>query len=186
MPADAMIFPFASLDRFVPTQFRIRVATEAWELAGCRALRRSVFCDEQRIFAGDDRDAIDEVAITLAAVSWVAVSADQVVGTVRIHEAAPGIWFGSRLAVDRSCRRVGGIGTELIRLAVGTAHARGATEFYAHVQQANVRLFQSLHWRSLESVSVHGHPHDLMQADLAHYPPHHAGDISLLRSKAAA
>ncbi len=183
---DAQIFPFASLDRFVPTQFSIRIATETWELAGCRALRRSVFCDEQNLFARDDRDAIDDIAITLAAISWVAVAPDQVVGTVRIHESEPGIWFGSRLAVDRACRRVGGIGTELIRLAVGTAHARGARAFFAHVQQANVKLFQSLHWRSLESVSLHGHPHDLMRADLAHYPPHHAGDISLLRPLKAA
>jgi putative N-acetyltransferase (TIGR04045 family) len=186
MAEDAMIFPLAAQERFLPTQFTIRVAGEAWERAGCRALRRAVFCDEQRIFSGDDRDAIDDVAITLAAISFVAVAPDQVVGTVRIHESEPGIWFGSRLAVDRSCRRVGGIGTELIRLAVGTAHARGAKAFFAHVQQANVALFRALHWRSLESVSLHGHPHDLMQADLGRYPPHHAGDISLLRTKLAA
>lgn len=183
---DAQIFPFASLDRFVPSQFSIRIATDPWELAGCRALRRAVFCNEQKIFAHDDRDAIDDIAITLAAISWMAVAPDQVVGTVRIHESEPGIWSGSRLAVERSCRRVGGIGTELIRLAVCTAHARGARAFFAHVQQANVKLFQSLHWRSLESVSLHGHPHDLMRADLAHYPPHHAGEISLLRPLKAA
>ncbi len=181
-----MIFPFASQERFVPVQFRIRVAREAWEIAECRALRRAVFCTEQHIFEGDDRDSIDDVAITLAAVSCVAVLTDQVVGTVRIHEAAPKTWFGSRLAVHRDCRRIGGIGTELIRLAVRTAHAHGAEAFYAHVQQANVALFQSLHWRSRESVSLHGHPHDLMQADLAHYPPHMSGDISLLRPMRAA
>jgi putative N-acetyltransferase (TIGR04045 family) len=181
-----MIFPFASLDRFVPTEFRIRIVTEAWEIAGCRALRRAVFCEEQGIFLHDDRDAIDDVAITIAAISVVAVAPDQVVGTVRIHESEPGMWFGSRLAVDRSCRRVGGIGTELIRLAVCTAHARGAQQFFAHVQQANVKLFQSLHWRSLETVSLHGHPHDLMAADLTHYPPHATDDIRLLRAKVAA
>ena len=175
------MFPLTPQERFVPVQFRIRVASEAWEIEGCRELRRAVFCDEQRIFDGDDFDAIDPVAITLAAVSRVAVLPEEVVGTVRIHEAEPGIWFGSRLAVQRRCRRVGGIGTELIRLAVGTAHARGARAFFAHVQQANVTLFQSLHWRSLDSVSLHGHPHDLMQADLAQYPAHHAGDIQLLR-----
>jgi putative N-acetyltransferase (TIGR04045 family) len=183
---DAAIFPFASLERFVPSQFSIRVATDAWERAGCFALRHAVFCNEQNIFAHDDRDDIDDRAIMLAAVSAVAVMMDSVVGTVRIHETEPGVWFGSRLAVDRSCRRVGGIGTELIRLAVGTAHARGATAFFAHVQEANVKLFQSLHWRSIDSVSLHGHPHDFMQADLAYYPPHATGDISLLRALKAA
>jgi putative N-acetyltransferase (TIGR04045 family) len=78
-------------------------------------------------------------------------------------------------------RGVGGLGAALIRLAVGTAHARGCTVFRAHVQAANVVLFRRLHWRSLDSVVLHGHPHDLMEADLAHYPPIEAGDLALLR-----
>ena len=165
---------------FAPTQFHIRVAGGAWELAGCAALRRAVFCDEQRIFAGDDRDEIDAVATTLAALSCMAVLHEQVVGTVRIHEEQPGAWFGSRLAVQRAFRGGGGIGAELIRVAVGTAHARGARSFRAHVQAARVALFERLHWRVLAPISLHGHAHALMQADLSHYPPHHAGDVSLL------
>ena len=177
-----MFPPPTAEDRFLPAQFRIRVAREVWELAGCRALRRAVFCDEQGIFPHDDRDAIDDVATMLAAMSCVAGIADQVVGTVRIHESGPGFWLGSRLAVHRHFRRVGGIGTELIRLAVGTAHAHGCRVFQAHVQQANVALFEGLHWRALAPVTLHGKPHALMQADLAHYPPHPAGDIELVRA----
>ncbi|MGM0449367.1 MAG: MSMEG_0567/Sll0786 family nitrogen starvation N-acetyltransferase, partial [Pseudomonadota bacterium] len=83
----------------------------------------------------------------------------------------PGLWFGSRLAVAQGYRRMACLGTELIRLAVGTAHARGCKHFLAQVQQRNVALFESLHWEVLETVDVCGRPHALMEADLAHYPP---------------
>jgi putative N-acetyltransferase (TIGR04045 family) len=90
---------------------------------------------------------------------------------VRIHEASPGVWWGSRLAVAAPYRRAGALGAALIRLAVCSAHARGAVEFYAHVQARNVPLFQRLHWRVLEERVLHDQPHALMQADLDAYPP---------------
>lgn len=180
-----MLVPFP-FERFVPVQFSICVAREAWQIDACHALRRVVFCEEQRIFAGDDRDGIDPRATMLAAVTIVAGMADAVVGTVRIHEAEPGHWFGSRLAVQPGLRRIGGLGTGLIRLAVGTAHARGCTRFSAHVQEANVALFQSLHWQSLGAVSLHGHPHHLMQADLRRYPPIEAGELPVVMPQRAA
>ena len=164
--------------------FHIYIVAEAWDLAACTALRQMVFCDEQGLFVGSDQDAIDEVAITLAA-----VSSEQVVGTVRIHEALSGeavggLWFGSRLAVRRDVRRAGGIGAELIRHAVGFARARGANDFRAHVQQSNVAMFHALHWHILAPILLHGYPHTLMQADLAFYPALDAGAATPLRSAA--
>jgi hypothetical protein len=38
-------------------------------------------------------------------------------------------------------------------------------------------LFKRLHWTSLSTLDIHGRPHHLMQADLAHYPPIHDGAI---------
>ena len=90
---------------------------------------------------------------------------------MRIHEEAPRLWWGSRLAVDSDFRAVSRLGTELIRLAVRTANARGCDRFLAHVQMQNVALFERLHWQSLEQVMFHGAPHMKMQADLAAYPP---------------
>lgn len=165
-----MIFePFAP---FLPSEYRIKFATEAWEKAGAARLRRQVFCEEQGIFSGDDRDAIDDHAISLVAISLWGVAADKVVGTVRIHQAEAGTWWGSRLAVCPEHRRVGALGAALIRLAVGSAHARGAATFLAHVQAQNALLFQKLHWSPLETATLHGHPHIKMKADLAHYPPY--------------
>lgn len=156
---------------FLSPEFVIRAAREAWELDGAARLRHETFCVEQGLFAVHDRDAIDDVALPLVALSTVGGEPNAVVGTVRIHEEAPGLWWGSRLAVARSHRAVGRLGSELIRLAVSTAHARGCTRFLAHVQAQNVSLFRRLHWKVEEEVLLHGAPHMRMRADLDHYPP---------------
>lgn len=161
---------------FAPAEFRIKAATLPWEFREAYALRRAVFCIEQGIFAQDDRDAIDEHAQLLVAVSSVGGAPDQVVGTVRIHQDVghanePTHWRGSRLAVHAGFRNIGRLGATLIRLAVCSAHAQGCTRFLAHVQLQNEALFQKLHWQTLAHEDVHGRAHALMQADLAHYPP---------------
>jgi putative N-acetyltransferase (TIGR04045 family) len=156
---------------FQPNAFVIKPARQPWERRDALALRRTVFCGEQGLFAGDDRDAIDDQAELLVAVAQLAGMPDRVVGTVRIHERTPGTWYGSRLAVERSLRRHGGLGSGLIELAVRTARSGGARVFLAHVQSQNVPLFQRLHWHSLEEVVLQGRPHHFMRADLACYPP---------------
>ena len=161
----------ASARPFTAPWFTVKFADRPWEFRDAAALRRRVFCDEQGIFAGDDRDAIDAQAIPIVAVSTLAVAAGDVVGTVRIHEPEPGHWMGSRLAVAADHRRIGALGAALIQVAVSSAHARGCRRFTAHVQSQNAAMFAKLHWRTLEEVDLHGRPHHLMQADLAHYPP---------------
>ena len=158
-------------EAFVTPEFRIRQATDAWEIGGAASLRHRTFVTEQGLFPDHDRDAVDRHAIPLVAVSTMASEADEVVGTVRIHEADPGVWWGSRLAVAPGYRRVGRLGAELIRLAVGTAHANGAKLFLAYVQMQNVPLFENLSWTSLGAQDLHGHPHMKMRADLNAYPP---------------
>jgi putative N-acetyltransferase (TIGR04045 family) len=165
---------------FVASEFRVKLATEAWEVHGAAALRRQVFCTEQGIFERDDRDALDERAIPIVALAHVFGWPDQVVGTVRIDEREPGLWWGSRLAVDADHRRLGALGTSLIRLAVTTAHDRGCRRFLAHVQAANAPLFHRLHWHTLEEVALFGRPHHFMEADLDFYPPCHDGDTGFL------
>jgi putative N-acetyltransferase (TIGR04045 family) len=164
-----MIFePFPA---FLPAEYRVKFATEAWEYREAAALRRKVFCEEQNIFVGDDRDAIDDMAITIVAISSFAVASQEVVGTVRIHEVESGVWWGSRLAVSGEFRRISALGTSLIRLAVSSAHARGCRRFFAHVQSQNAPMFKRLHWHTIDEIMLHGRPHHLMRADLNHYPP---------------
>ena len=156
---------------FLPCEFRIKWADCAWEHARAAALRRVVFCGEQGLFNGDDRDAIDPRAQVLVALSCIGGAHDDVVGTVRIHEERPRVWWGSRLAVAAPFRSFGRIGATLIRLAVSSANTLGADAFFAHVQSQNVPLFERLHWQSIGEEQLHGRPHHLMQADLEYYPP---------------
>ena len=171
-----------------PSHFRIKFATGAWERNACAALRRQVFCAEQRIFTDDDRDAVDAHAIPICALSTLGGDADAVVGTVRIHAVSerPGEWWGSRLAVAGAFRGTAALGAGLIQVAVSSAHARGCTRFLAHVQARNVALFQARHWTSLDAVDLHGRPHHLMQADLAAYPPMHDPEHGLVTFRRAA
>jgi putative N-acetyltransferase (TIGR04045 family) len=156
-----------------PVEYRVKQAGLAWEADGAHRLRRQVFCNEQGIFDLDDRDHIDPCAQLLVALACVGGMPDQVVGTVRIHEKAPGVWFGSRLAVDAGFRKQGHLGATLIRLAVSSAHAQGCHTFLAHVQSQNLPLFVRMHWEPLRELSLLGRLHHLMQADLACYPPCH-------------
>lgn len=177
---------FESTRPFVASEYQIKYATEAWERRGATALRQAVFCHEQGLFSGDDRDAIDDFSTSIVALAMLGVTADAVVGTVRIHEESPGLWWGSRLAVAADYRRVGALGAALIKLAVSSAHARGCTCFLAHVQAQNALLFQRLHWKTLEIVELHGRPHHRMQADLDFYPPFETPDVGFLALRKAA
>jgi putative N-acetyltransferase (TIGR04045 family) len=165
---------------FTPGEYRIEEARHPWQRAQCHALRRQVFCAEQKIFGPDDRDEIDANCMLLAAASCLFGHADEVVGTVRLHEPEPGLWWGSRLAVAKPHRRIGGLGAALIRLAVGTARARGAETFLAHVQAQNRPLFEALAWRALDEKMIHNRPHLLMQADLNEYEPLDGASLRVL------
>jgi putative N-acetyltransferase (TIGR04045 family) len=88
--------------------------------------------------------------------------------------------------VDAAHRRVGPLGAELIRMAVCTAHGRGCRTFLAHVQSQNVPLFRRLHWETLREVDLHGRPHHVMRADLAHYQPHGRDTTQLIGRQALA
>jgi putative N-acetyltransferase (TIGR04045 family) len=163
---------------YAPVEYLVREASQQWERDEAMALRRAVFCIEQGIFARDDRDAIDDHALLLVAMSCNAGMPEQVVGTVRIHRGAAGTgsgseWWGSRLAVHPAFRSQGHLGATLIRLAVSRAHALGCTLFLAQVQLQNEPLFRKLGWTTLGECEVQGRPHARMRADLGFYPPCH-------------
>ena len=162
--------PFVE-EPFVPPHFGIVSANDAWALAESYRLRRDVFCTEQGLFRDDDRDELDDRAETIVAVDYLAGMMYRVVGTVRVAEIAPGLWNGSRLAIEREYRDVYGLGRALVHRAVTTATGRGATEFIATVQRANVPFFRRLAWDAIEEVVLHGHPHTFMRANLEAYPP---------------
>jgi putative N-acetyltransferase (TIGR04045 family) len=155
----------------VAAQFETRIARTEREREAYFALRRAIFCEEQGLFAGDDRDASDEAAIPIVCLATPPGGRPQVVGVVRIWEEAPGDWWGGRLGVDPAFRTVGAVGRWLVQTAVGSARAWGAWRFRATVQQPNVVFFRRLRWRSCGAMEILGRPHHLMEADLDHYTP---------------
>ena len=156
---------------FRPREYAVKVADQAWEQRAAATPRPRGVCQEEGLFQGHQPGAPGDHASTPGAPAHLGGGPDEVVGTVRIHSDRPGIWYGSRLAVAPGYRRDAHLGSALIRLAVGSAHARGCNAFFATVQAANQALFESLHWRTLRGLDLHGRPHVLMRADLAHYPP---------------
>jgi hypothetical protein len=186
---EEMLGAFAPEYPFVPISYGFKVAREHWELQAFWKLRERIFCGEQKIFTGSDRDEYDTHMIPIIAVSCEMGTPDRIVGVVRIDEREPGSWWGSRLAVDPEFRRIrsvgcgpfaneqprfnglGALGAGLIFKAVSTANRLGCKRFLATVQEQNLRFFSRLHWHTLDRLELHGRPHYLMQAELRYYPP---------------
>lgn len=163
------------------TKYSFELALDNSRIADYFDLRRQIFCQEQGLFQGNDRDAIDDHAYPIVAlakpfqenIAHQPNQPDCIVGVVRIYEKSPRIWYGGRLGTHPDFRRGWRIGKGLIQKAVTTANTWGCDRFLATVQEQNVRFFTRLHWDSLKEIEVLGKPHHLMQADLDFYP---AGD----------
>ncbi len=179
------------LERFPiysPHDFVFKIAKSKEDMDGFFSIRRGIFCKEQGIFEGDDRDLFDETMIPIVCKTLIAGMEDVVAGVVRIDERKPGVWHGSRLGVAVDYRRIrhfspgvavrnlqpcyhglGALGAGLIHKAVSTANAIGCHEFLATVQYQNARFFQRLHWEPLEEITLHNIRHVRMRADLNFY-----------------
>lgn len=140
-------------------------ARDGWQRAAYFALRHAVFVEEQRMFADSDLDSHDRDALHLVAIATSAGVPEDVIGVVRIYPR-DGVWFGGRLAVTPRYRRSREVGSALTHAAVGAARGLGATRFLATVQQENVAFFERLRFTVREPLTLCGHPHQLMEADL--------------------
>ncbi len=158
-----------SVTPFRSRHVTFKFGTEAWELRAYWRLRQRIFCQEQGLFDGDDRDPTDDDAIPIVALGWMAGMPEDILGVVRIWRQSRGEWWGGRLGVHPDHRGDRTIAPGLVRMAVGTACRQGCSRFRATVQVRNVSLFERLHWRVLGEAEVCGRPHALMEADLAHF-----------------
>lgn len=154
---------------FLSSHVTAQIASEPWQHIGYLALRRAIFVDEQGMFDVSDVDEHDGIATPIVVLGHSGGMPDEVIGGVRIYPTGGGIWFGGRLGVHPRYRARGGVGGALIFAAVSTAHACGCTRFLATVQEPNVGYFERHCFTSMRPVDVCGHPHRLMEADLAFY-----------------
>lgn len=134
-------------------QIICRYVIDDYERARAMSIRRQVFVEEQRLFAGTDEDINDKSAIHL-----VAESGGKIVGTVRLYKESGDVWVGGRLAVLPSYR--GQVGASLVKRAVQEAEMQGARVFKAHVQKQNERFFKRLGWETVErDINICGRDH---------------------------
>jgi putative N-acetyltransferase (TIGR04045 family) len=127
------------------TRRHCRLAVSADDLAAHFDVRRAVFCTEQALFAGSDRDERDDDPDTLAVIGLVDGA---VGGAVRLYPLdADGLWKGDRLAVMPEHRR-GLLGAGLVRFAVRTAGELGGARMVAMVQAPNLHFFEWLGWEA--------------------------------------
>ncbi|MBX7453880.1 GNAT family N-acetyltransferase [Mycolicibacterium sp. 3033] len=151
--------------------FLITRASTPSEFTAYRQLRREEFVAAQGLFAGSDRDDLDDDPRTVV---LVATSSDgNVLGGVRLAPATDpdlGWWTGSRLVVHRDVR-ADGVGPALVRAACAHAESAGVLRFEATVQWRYARLFESLGWNRVGARQVAGQEHAWMRwpiASIAH------------------
>jgi putative N-acetyltransferase (TIGR04045 family) len=147
-----------------------QIASEPWQLAAYRRIRRDIFVHEQGLFIDSDLDEHDEDATAIVALSQCAGAPDEVIGVVRIYPAGAHTWFGGRLGVSMRYRARRIVGTALIFAAVSTARAWGCQQFLATVQARNVRYFEQHRFSRVAPVEICGHAHQLIRADLEAFP----------------
>ena len=142
-----------------------RMVADDTERAAHFAIRRAVFCAEQGLFGGDDRDERDDAPATLHVVGLQGAT---IAGTVRLYPLDDaGRWKGDRLAVLPPFRHTS-LGATLVRYAVRSAGERGGAVMVAMIQLPNVRFFQALGWRRDGAVMpFHGRDHQPMAIALS-------------------
>ncbi|MGT2424666.1 MSMEG_0567/sll0787 family protein [Amnibacterium kyonggiense] len=138
---------------------------EGAELDAYRRLRRTAFVDEQHLFAGSDRDDVDDDPRTVVLVA-AATETGAVIGGVRLApltERDVGWWAGSRLVVDGSVRGATGLGARLVEEACRVAESAGVLRFDATVQDRYAAMFTRLGWTDHGPASIAGAAHRRMR-----------------------
>ncbi|MDR3602383.1 MAG: GNAT family N-acetyltransferase [Desulfosporosinus sp.] len=130
-------------------KFVLKVSESEDELRQYNSVRREVFVHEQGIFDEEDVDEHDAIALPIIGLD---TDSERVVGAVRCYPLGNGDWMGGRLAVLPAFR--GRLGVLLVRKAMEEVERRGCRNFYAHIQEQNVKFFQRLGWSLTGESSV--------------------------------
>ncbi|HET9721165.1 MAG TPA: GNAT family N-acetyltransferase [Solirubrobacteraceae bacterium] len=122
-------------------RWEIRTVHRQDELEAALALRYEVFCLEQGVPVGEERDGRDGEGVHL-----IAVEGDELLGTCRLVFVGATVQL-SRLAVAKTARRRG-IATALLRRADAETRARGANRLVLHAQTYARSLYEGNGYRA--------------------------------------
>jgi hypothetical protein len=98
---------FDPFDRFTPQDFVFKIARTPQEMEGFWALRRAIFCEEQKVFHGSDRDEFDQFAIPIICETLV-IAFDFVLGSAKVDHSNRVSGSSRACAGDPSWRRLRG------------------------------------------------------------------------------
>jgi radical SAM protein (TIGR04043 family)/putative N-acetyltransferase (TIGR04045 family) len=139
----------SALPAFEKAEYLLKIAASEDELKQYYAVRQEVFVQEQGIFREKDQDDHDAESLPIIGID---PESGRVVGVVRCYPLGNGDWVGGRLAVLPAFRR--GLGSRLVRQAMAEVQSRGCHNFYAQIQEQNVKFFQRLGWSLTGESSV--------------------------------
>ena len=109
------------------------------DVATCRALRRTVFIEEQGIARADEWDEADATAVHAVVTNLLGMP----VATGRLLQQAPGEGRIGRMAVDRALRG-SGVGRQLIQALQQAAFERGDRRIVLSAQRSAEGFYQRL------------------------------------------
>ena len=139
----------------------VRASRDGGEFEQALALREQVFCVEQGVELGADRDGLDDGAIQI-----VAVDAGRVIGTCRVLVERDVGRLG-RMAVDARARGRG-VGAAILAAAERSAHEAGARLMRLHAQRYVEDLYVAAGYSvDGEPFVEEGIPHVSMEKRLA-------------------
>jgi predicted GNAT family N-acyltransferase len=139
----------------------VRPARDQIEVDQALALREQVFCGEQGVELGADRDGLDDYAIHI-----VAVESGHVVGTCRVLVEGE-IGRLGRMAVEATARGRG-LGAAILAAAERSARDAGARLMRLHAQRYVEDMYATAGYAAYgEPFAEEGIPHVSMEKSLA-------------------
>lgn len=131
------------------------------DIAACRALRRTVFIEEQGIAEADEWDDLDQIATHL-----IAHESGRACGTARVY-LQDGIGKIGRVCVLEEARGTG-LGAALIRASMSELSRMGATRARLGAQTHAIAFYEKLGFTAFgPEYDDAGIPHRDMEAPLA-------------------
>jgi predicted GNAT family N-acyltransferase len=129
----------------VSSAVKIKRVFSQLELVQAFTIRIRVFVQEQKVPAEIELDRDDERAI-----HFLAIKSGKAVGTARVvmHRGTAKI---GRMAVLKSYRRKG-VGAQLLKHAVATAHRLRARKIYLYAQVAVIGFYERMGFRAVGAI----------------------------------
>lgn len=142
------------------TSLQIVEIAQPAELESAYAIRRSVFCDEQKVESDLEFDGLDD-----ACRQYLATWKNQPMGTARLRDAGDGVVKIERVAVLLEARGKG-IGKALMERTMEDARCGGAGTIAIHAQCHAEKFYEALGFRRIGGIFEEANiPHIRMELE---------------------